>query len=60
MITKKDIGKKIKFKIGGCMWIPQIEIRKILAVSENYIMVKYSGCNNFLIRQNEVIELIEG
>ena len=59
-VTKNDIGKRVTFKITSCTWIPRKETRIIKNVTpDGYIVVRYAGCSEFLVKQSEVIEVID-
>jgi len=56
VVTIKDIGKKVTFKVGACSWIPKKETRIIKDVTEEgLIVVRYTGTGTFYVRQSEVL-----
>ena len=55
--TKKDIGKKVTFKIGSCNWNPRKETRIIKDVKDRYVVVKYVGTPDFLVKFSEIINI---
>ena len=61
--TKKDIGKRITFKLNWCAWIPKKETRiiknVITAKHKTYAIVRYQGTPNFYIESKEIISVEE-
>ena len=61
--TKKDIGKRITFKIAWCTWMPKVERRilkdVIAAKHKTYAIVRYKGMPNFYIESKEIISIEE-